>query len=381
MMLAALLMTLSLTTNAQTPGIESPPAAATLPGPNAAAPVILRDTTKEYNLGRNWDVLAVSKDSLKDDGLTFSYLNTPFWARRFRPSTQEVPSYVGWAGEVWLRGMIVNQASSHTTWLLRAKLEPYEGFTAYVVTADGHVQQLAVNPSMPFVQTHAVTNGKYNIAVTLPVGQPVVLYVRTSGGVLNFSLCEQRNLQEISYWEAIGLAMFLGAMLMLALYNAFLFISIREVGYLYYAAYVLASCLLNLQIKGLLHQWFFPLQNAHAQHQQQLLLIGIVTLFGALMARSFLETKRLVPRLDRLLPIVMLSTPLPVLLNWALQDKAYVAIDLYYPLLTTPVWLVVGIAVLRTGYQPARYYMAGWGLLILSIMVLLLPTWFCLPLW
>jgi signal transduction histidine kinase/DNA-binding response OmpR family regulator len=105
------------------------------------------------------------------------------------------------------------------------------------------------------------------------------------------------------------------------------------------------------------------------QTDLQLILNGSMTLFGGLMARSFLESKRRVPRLDWLLIAVAASAPLPWLAHQVLSGKPALLIRLGQPVLTSLILMGVGLAVLRTGYRPARYYMAGWTAVVLSIIV------------
>ena len=338
-----------------------PPAAAT-----DSSVVQLRDTTREYHLGHHWDVLALRADSLPN--LSFQQVSSPAWAARFRRSQQDVPAYGGWRGTVWLRGTVVNGGTASTAWLLRALLPPAEPLAVFVVDAAGRVQQLDGGPGASYATSHAEPDRRFNFALRLPPGQPVTLYVRTVGGLLDLRICERHFLQHFIYWETFLLALFLGTLLMLALYNAFLFVSIRERSYLYYVGYVLTFGLLVLQMKSLLYLWTLPLLEGPWDAYLQELLIGANLLFGNLMARAFLDTRRLAPRLDWLLRVVLLATPLPLLAGVLGQDQLAMLFSVILPLVSSFTLIVVGTAVLRTGYRPARYYMAGWGVVIVSIV-------------
>jgi signal transduction histidine kinase/DNA-binding response OmpR family regulator len=342
----------------------------------AQAPLFLRDTAQDYSLGRQWDLLAVPASA--PNGLTLEQVQTPAWAPRFHHSQQDTPNERSGSGEVWLRATVVNAATPHTTWILRSKLSHTSKITAYVVGPDGSAQELELGPASLAPQNQAVPTRCYHRALPLPLGQPVTVYLQTRGGILDYSLCEQHNFQRLCYLENLGLDLFLGTMLMLGLYNLFLFISIREVAYFYYVAYVLAFCGLHMQSKGLFFWWFYPALSQTNNELLRLLLTTAATLFGALMARSFLDTKRLVPRLDWLLIAAALSAPLP-LIAWQLNDTVFDFLGQFLPFATGTIMLVVGIAVMRTGYPPARYYMAGWGLVILSVFVYSLTRMNVLP--
>jgi signal transduction histidine kinase/DNA-binding response OmpR family regulator len=342
----------------------------------AQAPLFLRDTAQDYRLGRHWDVLAVPGNVTSH--LTMAQVRAPEWAARFRRSQQDAPNERRDNDEVWLRTTVVNATTPRTTWILRNRLSNSSKTMAYLVYADGKVQEMEMGPASLAPQNQAVPYRGYHRVLPLPVGQPVTVFLRTQGGIIDYSLCEQHNLQRLCYWENLGLDFFLGTMLMLVLYNLFLFISIREIAYLYYVAYVLSFCGLHMQSKGLFFWWFYPALSPESNELLLLTLTTAATLFGALMARSFLETKRLVPRLDWLLVAAALAAPLPLITRY-LNDSLFSVLYQFMPFATGLTMLAVGIAVMRTGYRPARYYMAGWGLVILAVFVYSLTRMNVLP--
>ncbi|GAB3585388.1 hypothetical protein GCM10027345_33600 [Hymenobacter daeguensis] len=345
-------------------------------GVAAQAPLFLRDTAQDYRLGRHWDVLAVPPNG--PDTLTLAQVRAPDWAARFRRSQQDVPNVRESRGEVWLRTTVVNAATPRTAWILRNRLSNSNKTMAYVVGPNGRTQALEMGPASLAAQNQAVPYRGYHRVLPLPVGQPVTVYLRTQGGIIDYSLCEQHHLQRLCYWENLGLDFFLGTMLMLGLYNLFLFLSIREVAYLYYVAYVLAFCGLHMQSKGLFFWWFYPALSPASNELLLLVLTAAATLFGALMARSFLETRRRVPRLDWLLVASAVAAPLPLLARY-INASLFSLLYRLMPFVTGSIMLGVGIAVLRTGYRPARYYMAGWGLVILAVFVYSLTRMNVLP--
>ncbi len=328
--------------------------------------LVLRDTTHEYSLGRSWAVLTVPADSARS--VTLDQVRAPAWAARFRPSQQDVPNFRGSGGDVWLRATLLNQAGPTTVWLLRALAAASDSLTVYVVRADGHVLQLEASPAVSYARSHVEPSRHYNLRLPLPKGQPTVVYVRASAGPLNLSMYEQHFFRNFTYWENFAIAAFLGSLLMLALYNLFLYASIRERSYLYYVGYVLSFSALMLQMKNLLYLWLYPLLAGGRDELLHLLLLGANILLGNLMARAFLETPRRVPLLDWLLRAMLLLAPLPLLLRLLSLNSAATLLSIVLPLVSCLVLIVVGTAVLRTGYRPARYYMAGWGVVVLSIV-------------
>ena len=345
--------------------------AAAQPGP-VPRPLVLSDTTRDYRLGPYADLLVVPTDS----ALPFARVQAPTWAGRFAANHRAVPNVNG-QHEVWLRATVVNAASPHTMWLLRSALFQADTLAVYVEAADGQVQALTLGASGPGARGRAVANRCFNLALPLQAGQPTTIYVRSNSGLLDYRLCELQRLQMLSYWENLTLGIFYGAMLMLALYNLFLFASLRESAYGYYVGYVLAFSAASMLAKGLL-MWWLPALGLDTNSLLRLAVSALTATFAALMTRTYLETRRLAPRLDWVLTAIVVTAPLPLLLLWLRPGNTGV-LSQVLPLFSGVATLVVALVVLRTGYRPARYYMVGAGLVIVSVFVYLLANLGLLP--
>ena len=345
--------------------------AAAQPRP-APRPLVLRDTARDYALGPATALLVNTTDS----ALSFAQVQAPAWAARFRATAQAVP-YVGGPAEVWLRATVLSEAGPHTSWVLRSRLFVPGTVEVYAERPDGSVQRLALGLAGPGARGRVVANRCYNLPLPLPPGQATTLYLRTGAGMLDYRLCEVNHLQELSYWENSIMGLFFGGMLMLALYNLFLFVSLRELTYGYYVGYVLSFGTVNLLFKGVV-LWWVPELGIETHFVLRLLMSATTTVFSALLTRTYLETRRLAPRLDWLLTAIMLTAPLPLLAHWLWPEYTGL-LSQVLPLFSGGATLLVGTVVLRTGYRPARYYMVGAGLVIVSVGVYSLAQLGLLP--
>ena len=335
-------------------------------------PLVLRDTAQDYALGPVSALLVVPADS----ALSFAQVQAPGWAGRFRATGQAVPYTKGHA-DVWLRATVRSEASARTTWVLRSRLFRPERVDVYVERPDGSVQRLALGPTGPGARGRVVANRCYNRPLPLVPGQTVRLYLRTDTGALDYRICEIYHLQMLSYWENFIMGLFFGGMLMLALYNLFLFVSLREATYGYYVGYVLSFGTVNLLYKSVV-LWWAPSLSYESNYTWRLVMSVATTVFSALLTRAYLETWRLAPRLDWLLTAIVCTAPLPLLGHWLWPGHEYLFTQ-GLPLFSGTATLVVGAAVLRTGYRPARYYMAGAGLVIVSVLAYSLAQFGILP--
>jgi diguanylate cyclase (GGDEF)-like protein len=177
-----------------------------------------------------------------------------------------------------------------------------------------------------------------------------------------------------SYAARILTTMFgLGGLLMLALYNLFLFASVRDRSYLHYALYLLVYM---AGWASVLHVF------AHVFGVHNLAAIYLCFFAGPVLNMvfylNFLKLDELAPRLAK-------ASRIHIAISIAISPVAFLAQSAMHTVasLVLFVWLVLGLSsglvCWRQGYRPARYFTFGFaallvpGLLILPANLHLMP--------
>ena len=166
---------------------------------------------------------------------------------------------------------------------------------------------------------------------------------------------------EFTYVYLLFAGVALGLILMTAIYNGALYYFNREKSFLYYA-------LMQVFMVGVLSFNTGLPQTFSSYLVHHIFIYDYLSLFTAffatLFARSFLDTKKFLPKSDKVLLfflviiiIDMLYFPFSVLQTYSLYS------------FTTLYFLVVGFMRMRQGYKPARFYFLGWIALTLGILV------------
>ena len=153
---------------------------------------------------------------------------------------------------------------------------------------------------------------------------------------------------------------FLGLILIMILYNLFLFFSIRDKNYLYYVI-VLISTLLNFW-GDIWYDFEFLLPQLPKLHRflVDTPFYNTLGLFSTVIfAQSFLNTKQNLPKLHILMNMLLVLTNLILILS-----IFHITINgLFYSNINVAVVmslnLVCGILLLRKGYRPAKFYVLG----------------------
>ena len=168
----------------------------------------------------------------------------------------------------------------------------------------------------------------------------------------------------LQYWLLGG---FYGIILIMLVYNLFLYFFLEEKSYLYYVLYVLSGGLLFLSEDGLGFQYFWPSLPGF-NHFIGVAAPVLLLLTFSQYARAFLETAVRRPRLDRTIQVVVLGSSGLLVLDAAVGHSG-LSFWLYllpYGLLYYAAWRVW-----RGGLASARYLLLAQALVAGSLAFLI----------
>lgn len=337
--------------------------------------VMLRDTAEVYGLGPYWSQLVLPASG---SPATLAQVQTAPLAGRFRPSPGAVPVGGQLSDDVWLRCRLRSAAGPTTAWVLEAAGSNMP-FDVFVVGDDGSVRKLEVGAGSRWATSHAIPGRRFSVNLPLQPGLDYTLYIHSHPTLFLFNIGERTHLLALRRSTDMWACIYFGLLLGMVGYNLLLFFSVRDRSYLYYVLFTASFGALQVVMMGYTYARWGQQLSTLQHHLLQISLLAMVMAFSILTTRSFLETRRLLPRLDLALRVVLALTPLLPLLvvlgHWPALD----ALATVLPLSVCGLLLVAGTRLLATGHRSARYYMAGWAVLIAAIVVYYLRTLGIIP--
>jgi signal transduction histidine kinase len=209
----------------------------------------------------------------------------------------------------------------------------------------------------------------YLFPVTLGAGERADLYLRVVSSVpvmVPQWLLSDLGIAERTHFYHIFVGIYAGVLLSMMVYNLFLFISIRDVAYLYYVLMVGGGGITQLGLLGLMDQ-FTPNWVGYNRVACNFFSC-IAIIFGLLFTWRILEVDKF-PRAIQ--AVFRVCIPLFVVLA--------VASALNIPGVHLPVTagvglfslfiLVIGAIKVTQGYEPARYFMMAWTVLTMGAVI------------
>lgn len=199
----------------------------------------------------------------------------------------------------WLKLTIANQDTAEGDWLLELCYPLVQGIEFHQFTGGRHVAGNKTGKLLPF-RSRAVAYHNFLFPFSAPKGGTTELYVMAeSNGTLFVPLgvVSKNALLAKSALKTTAVGVYVGIITAMVLSNLFLFFAFRDRNYLYYVVYATTFCLLLGSLNGMSYQYLWPDWPAWNKVCVPV-LVGVSYLFLALFTKSFLETRRLAPRMD-----------------------------------------------------------------------------------
>jgi two-component sensor histidine kinase len=342
--------------------------------PMAAEPMILPPELKRLSLGGHMDIL---EDQARQ--WTIHDIVTERVAARFTLSHGESPGFGFTASAYWVRFAVMNPWDREIQWCLEVAYPPMDSIVLYIPTQADQFQIKRGGDHLPF-HVRDVDYKDFIFLLQTPPKSRQIYYMRfENAGAINLPLTilSLSALAEKINHEQILLGIYHGAILVMLVYNFFIFISIRDPSYLYYVLFNCGWVLAMLTLNGLAFQYLWP----HAvwwANNSLLFFFCFSFMWGVQFSRSFLDTARHTPVCDvmlrALLALAVLGMACALLTTYHISVRLTNIIGMTCVL----VW-ITGFLCLWRGVRAARYYVIAWSALILGITILSLKNLGILP--
>ncbi|WP_172150151.1 MULTISPECIES: hybrid sensor histidine kinase/response regulator [Pseudomonas] len=353
--------------------------------PLCASAVVFDEHTRMLPLGQAMQVFEDVRGDASIDEVTSSALQASF-----RPHDKPVLN-AGYSRSVfWLRLDLEYRPQrpdglgGPQPWLLELAYPPLDRLDLYLPDAQGKFQLAQrTGDGLPFA-SRQIKHHNYLFELDLQPQQPQRVYLRLqSQGSIQapLSLWAPTAYLEEQPARIYVLGIIYGVLLVMLIYNLFIFLSVRDASYLYYILYIASFGLYQVSVNGAGIEYFWP-DNPWWANAATPFLIGSAALFGCQFARSFLHTSEHSPWVDRTLLLLMASGAGVMILALTVSYALSLRLATYLALLFTVVVFVAGVLAWLRGMRVARYFIIAWSAFLLggainSLMVLgYLPNMF-----
>lgn len=269
------------------------------------------------------------------------------------------------------------KAKGDRNWLLELAYPPLDHLELYLPDKHGgFALAQRTGDALPF-DSRQIRQNNYLFELNLEPGQVKRIYLRLeSQGSIQapLTLWAPNAYLEEQPGRIYVLGIIYGVLLVMLVYNLFIFLSVRDTSYLYYILYIASFGLYQISVNGAGIEFFWPNSPWWANAATPF-LIGSAALFGCQFARSFLHTAEHSAWVDRLLLLLMTCGAVVMILALCISYATALRLATYLALLFTVVIFAAGILAWLRGMRVARYFIFAWtaflvGGIVNTLMVL-----------
>jgi len=203
--------------------------------------------------------------------------------------------------------------------------------------------------------------------ITLLPNQIKTYYIKTSSHIttliVKLNLWDKELFQKESHYHNMILSMFFASMLILALYNLFIYFFTKDKSYLYYVAYMFGVILHQLLYTGFGNIYLFSQSFSIFLVYIASLVVAFPLIAFAFLVKSFIKTKQY-PIYNKILNIYLISFPF-LLLIFFITDKFASYRNIFSIILLVFLIVLTIYASLKRNRQ-AYFVLLGWILFAIA---------------
>lgn len=189
-----------------------------------------------------------------------------------------------------------------------------------------------------------------------------------SAKLIPLTLRNELTFHQSHLYQNTLIGFYLGLSVILALYNFFLYLSTRDINYLFYTIHVFGLCWLQASLRGFTATYVWGEAFRDFAYYEPTMIIWISFCTSLLFTRSFLKLKTLYPRWNLIMTTCLVISAAFVGLTFVAPMNLVLGFfNLFSPFV---IMLVISVAVysLVSGNRAARFFLLGWSFFLASAM-------------
>ncbi|EAY24630.1 7TM diverse intracellular signaling domain-containing protein [Microscilla marina] len=288
--------------------------------------------------------------------------------RRFKPVTHKGNNFGLSPATYWFRFKLKKQDLKQTDWLLELA-HPLLDTVDIHYQKNGQWTSIRLGDKLPFAQ-RPVKSRHFVLPIQLIDTTTHTFYIRihtTSTLQLPLTVYQPVAFLEYQNTEQLAFGLYYGVLLVMALYNLFIYFSLRVGSYLLYAVFIALGTLFSSAING--HAFQYLWGNMPIVGNYSLNFVGaLFHLFFLLYAISFLEIKKYLPRWRNVLHgliggAVILAIISLVSIPLSIKFLAILGV------VNMPLVILLSVKCYRKGLIAARFFILAWVVFIVGVVL------------
>jgi len=267
----------------------------------------------------------------------------------------------------WVKFKVKNASDEILQEVLSISYPMLDRIDFYRLSAQGIHSRFTTGDIFP-KDSRPLTSRYFAFPIDLLAQEETEIFLRiASEGTINIPMSLwNRDEYLIQEAENRGLhGLYFGIMFVIFTFNFFVYITLREIAYLYYALLALAFCSFFLPFRGISILYIFP-DNPGFHHVLFSVSVPLFILLSSLFAKSFLTISRYSPLMNTLVTSVCWMGGFALFCSFALDYSTSTQINALLLIPSSLILFFVGPYLWYRGCKYSGYYTLAWSSLLVT---------------
>jgi methyl-accepting chemotaxis protein len=338
-----------------------------------ADPIIIDNTLTKKFITTDIEYLADEKG-----GMTFEEAASTDtgWSR----TKEKAFSFGFTTNEYWFRFTVVNPGKKINSWFFEIDYPMLDDIKLYIPGEKGGYDIKETGDHLPFDHRDIKDRTFIFSLEARPGAGTYYMHIKSTSSINFQAIAWKTNFYFNNVFSELPLFwIYYGLMMVMVVYNLLLFITIRELSYLLYVSFITFYTLFQLTLNGFAFQYLWPNLIWWANVCLPFFM-SLIAVFAALFFRQYLQTPVNYPKINKfllfglLLPSAIMSV-VTLVAPYKYSIKLATINSLLFALILIPLSTYLSLR----GDRPAKFFLGGWGWLLLGIAAYTMKTFAILP--
>lgn len=308
---------------------------------------------------------------LTDSNSTIT-LQSAMSSKAFKRSDSKFPNLETTPFSYWIRFTLKNASISKSMGIqLTQSMMDYVDF--YQVEGDS-VTRTNFTGHRRLFNNRFVKHQTYIYQIPITPGESRTIYLKLKSGkqlTLPIYVGSIEQIVENAMFIDLLFGIYLGIILVMVLYNLFIYISIRDNTYLYYVAYLSVVMITQASMQGYVFRFILP---SYPEIADMFIYIstGLIGLAAIEFSKHFLSSKQNTPLLHRVSFVFWVLYGIQISLGIAGYENTSYTMMLALAMVSAIYVLYMAVVIMLKGFRPAKFFLVAWTGFIFCVVIYVL---------
>lgn len=319
----------------------------------------------------DFGVIGDKMEILIDSNSTIS-LQKALQSNAYVHSKSKFPDFSITSYSYWLRFSVKNDISSRNLGL--QIVQPMiDKIDFYQLHGDSIIKSNSSGQWLPF-DNRLIRHQTYIYPLILSQGESNTFYLHIRSGkqlVLPIYLGTTEQVIESAMNKDISFGIYIGIILVMLLYNLFIYTSVKDKNYLYYVSYLAIALIAQCCIEGYVFRYLLP-NSPHLADLSVYIGSALIGIAAIEFSKNFLSAKEYTPKMYKVSFIFWLLYGVQIVLALTQHYNASYAMVLCLAMVSAIYVLIMAIYIVMKGFRAAKFFLIAWSFFILCVVVYVL---------